>query len=595
MTRHARLANRNVAFVLLVVLMIAVGCIRIWSTYGIFSQTWDEPFHIAAGMEWLDKGRYTYELFHPPLARIMTALGPYLEGIRSVDSLKLSLSEGRGWFEGNAILQSGGLYERNLMLARLGILPFFVICSLLVAVWANYCAGQATSLLATLLFTTLPPILAHSGLATLDMACAALVTAALMALTVWLKKPTFLHSFLLGIVLGLAILTKLSAIGYLLVSGALTVAISCLNSLGKQSTGHPDSAVMMGSDRHSDWASRRRFIAAGVALLFCATTIWAGYRFSFAPLVKADRPVKTEQQEDQTNNRMSVAGEGSRANTISLLRNTSVPAPEFLRGLNDFRKRNKQGHVAYLMGEIREQGWWYFFPVVLLFKTPLAFVVLSVIGYLVILRHFRIQLSSEKVIVPAIAAIGILAVSLLGHVNNGLRQILSIYPLLAIVAGYGTFKLMSLNSKYKFAGLALATLLLSWQLMSSFASHPDYLAYFNELAGNQPERIVGESDLDWGQDLKRLALILKQRDIKEFKIKYNGSIGLDLDKFNLPPRQELKPYQSETGWIAISIRYLQVGASQAPYDQYSWLTKYQPVEKVGRSIWLYSIPGRSLQ
>lgn len=67
-------------------LLIAVFCISIWRiahTSRVFNETTDEGFHIACGMEWLSRGTYTYELLHPPLARIAAALGPYLLGIKS--------------------------------------------------------------------------------------------------------------------------------------------------------------------------------------------------------------------------------------------------------------------------------------------------------------------------------------------------------------------------------------------------------------------------------------------------------------------------------------------------------------------------------
>lgn len=569
MTRTILPANRNVAFVLLIVLMIVVGCFRIYSTYSVFSQTWDEPFHIAAGMEWLDKGQYTYELFHPPLARVMSALGLYLNGITGVNNLKSP------WIEGNAILQAGGMYERNLTLARIGILPFFIIASLVVALWAKKCAGTATSLLATLLFTTLPPILAHSGFATLDMACSALVAAALFSLTLWLNKPNLLQSFLLGITVGLALLSKLSSLGFLLVAGGLTVAIYSLDTFRRKKL-----------DENANFPNcRRRCAASVIALLLCTLTIWSGYRFSLSPIARFEnRPYEKLDH---------IVGTKGLFHDITyfIFEATSIPAPEFAKGIYDLTNRNKQGHLAYLMGDIRTQGWWYFYPIVLLFKTPLPFVILSVIGFFLVSRNlFFANLGWLQLSVPAVAAIGILAVGMLGNVNNGLRQILSVYPLLAIVAGYGAFKLMSLNSRYKLVGLGLTTILLSWQLISSFAAHPDYLPYFNELARNHPEEVVVDSDLDWGQDLKRLALTLKDRGINEFKIKYNGSLGINLDQFNLPARQELKPYHSETGWIAISIYSLKLGTGKVPYDQYSWLNKYQPTEKVGKSIWLYYIP-----
>ena len=164
---------RNLAFALLIILIVIVGLLRISSTYNIFWQTWDEPAHIAAGMEWLDRGRYTYEPLHPPLARVMDALGPDLDGIRSIGKASIG-------YEGDAILHENGTYERNLTLARLGILPFFIIASVVVGLWAKEYGGATTSLLSVVLFTTLPAILGHSGVAALDMACAALVTAFLV-------------------------------------------------------------------------------------------------------------------------------------------------------------------------------------------------------------------------------------------------------------------------------------------------------------------------------------------------------------------------------------------------------------------------------
>src|SRR5450432_2587882 len=72
-SRIARLAA-------LFLVLIAIG--RIVSTYHVFNQAYDEPAHIACGMEWLDKGTFKMEPQHPPLPRVMVALGPYLAGLR---------------------------------------------------------------------------------------------------------------------------------------------------------------------------------------------------------------------------------------------------------------------------------------------------------------------------------------------------------------------------------------------------------------------------------------------------------------------------------------------------------------------------------
>ena len=68
-----------------------------------------------------------------------------------------------------------------------------------------------------------------------------------------------------------------------------------------------------------------------------------------------------------------------------------------------------------------------------------------------------------------------------------------------------------------------AALLLLWHLAVSVRAHPDYLPYFNELAGEHPERILVDSDLDSGQDLKRLADTLQARRIPSVWLAYAGS------------------------------------------------------------------------
>ncbi|MGH7332192.1 MAG: hypothetical protein ACREKS_05465 [Candidatus Rokuibacteriota bacterium] len=63
--------------------LLALATARVILTYPVYSHTVDEPAHLACGMEWLDRGTYTRNPHHPPLARILAALGPYLAGERS--------------------------------------------------------------------------------------------------------------------------------------------------------------------------------------------------------------------------------------------------------------------------------------------------------------------------------------------------------------------------------------------------------------------------------------------------------------------------------------------------------------------------------
>src|SRR5437868_6602673 len=118
---------------------VLVATVRIIATYPVFNHTFDEPAHIATGMEWLDRGSYTWEPQHPPLARIFCALGPYLLGghTHKLRPERFTDPKDNLDHEGLAILYEGHRYDRTLTTARLGILPFFWIASAVVFVWGR--------------------------------------------------------------------------------------------------------------------------------------------------------------------------------------------------------------------------------------------------------------------------------------------------------------------------------------------------------------------------------------------------------------------------------------------------------------------------
>ena len=135
----------------------------------------------------------------------------------------------------------------------------------------------------------------------------------------------------------------------------------------------------------------------------------------------------------------------------------------------------------------------------------------------------------------------------------------------------------------------MATLLVGWQLVASVRTHPDYLAYFNELAGRHPERILVDSDLDDGQDLKRLADTLRARRVPAVSLAYAGSATVA--EHGLPPIHWLQPHRPVTGWVAASLYSLKLGSLDRPgHDDFVWLERYRPVALVGRSIRLYYVP-----
>ena len=168
-----------------------------------------------------------------------------------------------GFAVGNQILYARDRYSRNLALARLGVLPFFLLATAVVWIWSRKTFGDASALLAALLFTTLPPVLAHAALATTDMALAATLMSTLLAFVYLLECPTYLRCCVLGLTAALTILSKFSALLFLPACGLAILGCDWLTTRRKTErsrvtggrAGHRDSA-----DRDNEFVGRLGWI-----------------------------------------------------------------------------------------------------------------------------------------------------------------------------------------------------------------------------------------------------------------------------------------------------------------------------------------------
>jgi len=529
---------------------------RIISCHGIYSPAIDEPPTLAAGIELLDTGHYRLETLHPPLARVLSALGPYANGLRFTGGDSL-------WQEGAKLYRTQLPRQKTAALARLGNLLPFTMATLIVGLWAYQCQGIWASIAASYLFTALPPILGHSSIATLDISCAAFTAAALFSLQTWLENSSPANSALLGLATGLAVLSKFSAIGFLGVAFIFFLALNV-----------------------ASWNCPRRFTeylrAWGLVALFCGITIWAGYDFSFHPL----KPLSDRSQ------RLLEAVLGPKGDASSLtwplVESIPIPAPEFVDGVLQVQARNQEGHLNVVRGGMRSEGWLFFYPLRLLLKTPIAFLSFAVAGMIFILlgRHGN----SKKIkpsFYPLLGAIAILDVGMLSNINNGLRQLLAIYPLLSVVAGIGCARLWKEGGRSRI-GSILTIALLGWQTVSTVCTYPDYLSYFNECAGNRPERFAADSDIDWAQDLELMVATLKRLGADDVGISVRTGV-IELEEFDLPTWHHLESNSQREGWIAVSAYKLMLAEAENPDNQYTWLSQHQPTERIGKSILIYHI------
>lgn len=536
-----------------VAILTGLAMVRIAPAYSVLNGTYDEPIHVACGMEWIQFGTYTCEPQHPPLARIAVALGPFIKGLRlaarfrAPDERPRSLTE-----EGNAILYSQGRYWSNLTWARLGTLPFLVLLCVVTFLWARRWFSDAAGFWAVLLLACTSPILGHAGLATNDVACAAGATLALYQFLRWLEQPRTARCLWWGFATAFAILCKFSNIPFLVTCYAMGLAVL------------PREAV------------RRRVAHIGLAACVVFVLAWATYRFSLIP------PETLYGQHHPVIDRM-LSNHPLVHRAWDSVMTTPLPLTEATMGVLDVFVHNAVGHDSYLLGHWSQSGWWYFFPVVLAVKSPLGLLALATCGWWAVFRRWREKAwkQSWQPVLTAAFPLTILLVCMLSRIDLGVRHILPVYPLLAIAGGQGVTALLR-HSRY--AAVA-AALLAAWVIGDSVRAHPDYLAHFNEFAGSHPEAILCESDLDWGQDLDRLSRRLKERGVQEVSIAYFGTALLD--QAGLPHYALLSPMQPSRGYIAVSLHDLNL--DYAKNGSFAWLKSYTPVERIGKSIDLFYI------
>src|SRR5206468_760971 len=206
--------------------------------------------------------------------------------------------------EGPAILSRGHHSDRALGAARLGILPCFWVACFVLFEWGRRFFDRATAAIAVAFFSFLPPVLAHAGLATTDMALTAWLSAAFLAALLWVERPDWRRSVLFGACTGLAVISKFSTLAFLPAGLALAAALWLW--LERPAAGRLGREVQ----------GRAAMFLLAVAVGF--VVIWAAYRFSFGKVYFAD---------------------------------VRLPAPELFQGVKSVLIHNRKGHWSYLLGQ----------------------------------------------------------------------------------------------------------------------------------------------------------------------------------------------------------------------------------------------------
>ena len=232
---------------------------------------------------------------------------------------------------------------------------------------------------------------------------------------------------------------------------------------------------------------------------------------------------------------------------------------------------SNQASNAYLVGHAwAGRNWWYW-PVTMPVKLPIGMIV-ALIGGAVFWRRAEPQarrVALVAAVVPA-AALGLFV--LLQPAPIGIRYLLPTLVLLLAIAPAG----LVLRSRW---GRVAAVALLAVQLGSLWRSHPHSLAW-TAPPFRPGYRFTTDSNLDWGQDLWRLAAWSRGR---QPHVDLFAPLGTRLADFPTARRLLDTPVAEVRGWVAVSATQLTAYRRQ----ELAWLRAYCPVDTIGGSIVLY--------
>lgn len=554
---------------LLLYALLAVSSLRTKSS------TFDELAHLSAGWTHLALGDYRLSPDHPPLVKTWAALPVklFLDVRMREDDEAWRLR--RPWEFGRRWLYRWNDADTLLLYGRSAMVALGLVLLLAVWWWARRLLGARAALAALALAALSPDLLAHGQLVTTDLGIALFVFLSVAAFEILAERGTAPRLVLTGVCVGAALATKPSGLALVPILGALGAVVAWSR--------RPWSVRWRDGERQV--ASRPGRLAA-VALagllvaLLAAATLWSAYgfrrEFSRDPAVNAS----FDWRRLEPDNRLV-------ALSVRLARRLSLLPDPYLYGFLRFF-RHSESRPSFLLGRRSEGGSWLFFPVTFALKTPLPLMALLGWGLWRLGRRPPWRPPSFLLLPLAVY----LLLTLTRGAQIGHRHLLPIYPFLFVIAAAAAAGPLDRPRR------GLLAVLLAWNALGTLRVHPHYLAYFNELGGGPRNgyRLLVDSSLDWGQDLKGLRAWLLARGDPPLKLSYFGTA--DPEYHRLPVELlpgYLVPAPRRVVWEVRPGDLVAVSATNLAcvyLDRGAWplmerLRHLEPLDHVGHSILIY--------
>jgi hypothetical protein len=629
------------AFILLFVMAI-LAIASVWDDSAIM----DEASHIPAGYSYIVKQDMRINPEHPPLMKDLAGLGVFIYSKISGDKINFN-DTSRYWqneinsqwaFGFDFLYDIGNNADNIIFWARIPAILIMLILGFYVFKWARELYGNKAGLLALFLYSLSPTVLTHGRFVTTDIPAATGIFIATYYFIKALKNPDRKNIITAGVVLGIALLFKFST--FLLIPFfVLLVIIEIINSYINKDSVNVRSAK-------SYFASLILVFIIGAIVLYPVYQyhIW---NYPAAPKTQEERsailsidncdnldmekyPVS---QFRDTACILKTYGNRPLVDLVVWMSDKPVLRSygQYLLGLMMVNQRSIGGNTTYFLGGVSRTGWQSYFPLLYLMKEPIVLHILTLIVLLFALYRLAlykwkyrqlmkgvkwirvystylkgvVNIISDRIPQTALILFMIIywGISIKSPLNIGIRHILPVLPMVYVLVS-GNLAILGqwikrFYPRLRFTFHALLFILIIWYFYTNISTFPSYLAYFNEAVGG-PEngyKYAVDSNLDWGQDLKRLAKWMEENNIEKIKLDFFGGGN---PKYYMGDKIEgwwgSRPESEALGsWLAVSGTFLQGGRGEpvAGYNEptmfYKWLDKYEPAVVIGHSIFVYDL------